>query len=215
MLHALNESTNELCRCCKNADRNDLDPIRKMPCRGFRPESLASALLYVALKHCEAIRSLVAEQNLASAFALMRPLMETTYRAMWIHRCASSEQVRKCMETDQWHSAWKLVTEVETTNGYPPLLSKVWSDSREIMHSYTHGGTQTAFRHFAEDGFISPTASEQEIFEVVRITGIFSFSIFSELVDMSQGEDLSSEVEAMSERLWDWAFNNAICAKGV
>ncbi len=75
------------------------------------------------------------------------------------------------------------------------------------MHSYTHGGTQTAFRHIDEDGSIFPTISEQEKFEVVRITGVFSFSIFAELVDMSHGEDLTNDIENMSQSLWNWAFN--------
>lgn len=168
---------------------------------------MASALLYIALKHCEAITSLVTVQNFASAYALMRPLMETTYRAMWIHRCASQEQLDKCIKSDKWQSAWQLVTEVEATNGYPRLLSKVWSESRDTLHSYTHGGTQTAFRHIAEDGSIFPTISEQEKFEVVRITGVFSFSIFAELVDLSHGEDLTNDIENMSQSLWNWAFN--------
>lgn len=184
----------------------------KCPVKASERNRFASALLYIALKHCEAIQSLVAAQNYASSLALMRPLMETTYRAIWIHRCASQEELEKCLESDQWKSAWELVKQVEATNDYPPLLSKVWSDSRTLLHSYTHGGTQTAFRHIAEDGFISPVLSDQEIFEVVRITGIFSFSILCELVDMSHGEDLSTEVESMSESLQNWAFNNEIHA---
>ncbi|WP_353681528.1 DUF5677 domain-containing protein [Alteromonas sp.] len=66
-------------------------------------------MLFVSLNHCDAIQLLAQKRNFASAYALLRPLFETTFRSMWLHRCATDEQLNKCIQKDEWESAWVLI----------------------------------------------------------------------------------------------------------
>jgi len=176
---------------------------------GTRRNRLITSMLFVSLNHCDAIQLLSQKKNFASSYALLRPLFETTFRAIWLHRCADDNQVAKCIETDDWKSAWKLVQEIESHTGNAPIFSKMWEELRDFMHSFTHGGIQNAARQISDDNFITPSLSDDEIFQLMQKVGLFSWTILGELIDLAENEDLIPIYEELGHTLQGWAFNKS------
>jgi hypothetical protein len=174
-----------------------------------RRNRLVSSMLFVSLNHCDAIQLLSQKKNFASSYALLRPLFETTFRAIWLHRCANDNQVAKCIETDDWKSAWKLVQEIESCTGNAPIFSKMWEELRDFMHSFTHGGIQNAARQISDDNFITPNLTDDEIFQLMQKVGLFSWTILGELIDLAENEDLIPIYEDLGLTLQGWAFNKS------
>lgn len=174
---------------------------------GTRRNRLVSSMLFVSLNHCDAIQLLSQKKNFSSSYALLRPLFETTFRAIWLHRCATDEQVAKCIETDKWKSAWDLVQEIESHTGNPPIFSKMWDDLRHFMHSFTHGGIQNAARQIGDKNYISPNLSDDEVFQLMQKVGLFSLTILGELIDLAEKEELVPMYEELGLTLQAWAIN--------
>ncbi len=124
-----------------------------------------STMLFVAFNHCDGIQTLVKKKNFASAYALVRPLLESSFRAFWLHRCATEDQVKKCIDSDNWKSAWGLINAYETEMEFSPTLSNIWSELRPSLHSYTHGGLQIASRHIDSENTITPNVSDEEVLQ--------------------------------------------------
>jgi hypothetical protein len=176
---------------------------------GSRRNRLVSSMLFVSLNHCDAIQLLSQRKNFASSYALLRPLFETTFRAIWLHRCASDDQVARCIKTDKWKGAWDLVQEIESYTGNAPLFSKMWEELRPFMHSFTHGGIQNAARQISDDNYITPSLSDDEVFQLMQKVGLFSWAILGELIDLAENEDLIPMYEELGLIFQDWAFNKA------
>ena len=165
-----------------------------------------STMLYVAFNHCDGIQTLAEKRNFASAFALVRPLLESSFRAIWLHRCATDHELIKCIETDEWKSAWNLVNKIETEMNFSPTLSKMWSDLRPSMHSYTHGGIEIAIRHITDESTITPNVSDEEVLQLMQIVGLMSWLIFAEFIDLSNSEEQIPLYEEIGLELQQWAF---------
>jgi hypothetical protein len=165
------------------------------------------AMLYVAFNHCDGIQTLAKQKNFASACALVRPMLETSFRAIWLHRCATEEQIQRCLETDKWKSAWDLIQEIEEKNGNTPILSGIWSDVRPMLHSYTHGGVQNAVRQLGYDNSIMPNLPDLEIFQLMKTVGLLSWMILGEMIDLSKNESQLEVFEKLGKGLSEWAFN--------
>lgn len=174
-----------------------------------RRNRLVSSMLFMSLNHCDAIQLLSQKRNFASSYALLRPLFETTFRAIWLHNCATDEQVDKCIEKDKWKSAWDLVQEIESHTGNPPIFSKMWNELRTFMHSFTHGGIQNAVRQIGDENYITPNLSDDEVFQLMQKVGLFSLTILSELIDLAEKEDFIPLYEELSLSFQAWAINKS------
>jgi hypothetical protein len=165
-----------------------------------------STMLIVAFNHCDGVQTLAEKKNFASSFALVRPLLESSFRAIWLHRCASEDELNKCIETDKWKSAWELVNEIEEKMEFSPILSKMWSELRPLMHSYTHGGVEIAIRHITDENTITPNISDQEVLQLMQIVGLISWLIYAEFIDISDSDEEIPLYEKMGLELKKWAF---------
>jgi len=174
---------------------------------GSTQTQFIGAMLYVAFNHCDGIQVLAQKRNFASAYALVRPMLETTFRAMWLHRCATEEQIKNCMEKDKWKSAWDLVQEIETVNGNTPTLSAIWSDVRPVLHSYTHGGVQNAIRQLGYENSITPNIPDLEVFKLMQTVGLLSWMLLAEMIDLSKNDSQLGVFEKLGKGLSCWAFN--------
>lgn len=181
--------------------------IEECSIEGLAQSQFIGAMLYVAFNHCDGIQTLAQKKNFASAYALVRPMLETSFRAMWLHRCATEEQVQSCMDNDKWKSAWDLVQEIEATNGNTPILSGIWSDVRPVLHSYTHGGVQNAVRQLGSENSIMPNLPDLEVFQLMQTVGLLSWMILAEMIDLSKNESQLAVFEELGEGLSEWAFN--------
>ncbi|MBR9866958.1 MAG: hypothetical protein GYB20_07740 [Oceanospirillales bacterium] len=166
-----------------------------------------STMLYVAFNHCDGIQTLAQKRNFASAFALVRPLLESSFRAIWLHRCATESQIKKCLETDKWKSALGLAKEIESEMEFTPILSEVWSELRPSLHSYTHGGVHIAVKHINDENIISPNIEDQEVLQLMQIVGLISLYILAEFIDLSKNIEQFQIYEKVGNDFVNWAFN--------
>ena len=163
-------------------------------------------MLYAAFSHCDGVQTLAERSNFASAFALVRTLLESSFRAIWLHRCATETQIEKCLETDKWKSAWELVNEIEAKMKFSPMLSKMWGELRPSLHSYTHGGVHIAVRHITDENTITPNVSDEEILQLMQIVGLLSWLIFAEFIDLSEDNEQMPLYQNIGKELKEWAF---------
>ncbi|MGP1834333.1 DUF6988 family protein [Shewanella frigidimarina] len=181
----------------------------KCSVKGTNENRFISAMLFVSLNHCDAIQLLIQKRNFASSYALLRPLLETTYRSVWLNRCASKEQINKCIDKDKWKSTWDLVQAIEVYSGNAPILSKVWEELRPLMHSYAHGGNQNAFRQLGDGNYITPNIDDTEVVQLIQVVALMSFVVLAELIDLSENTE-SLVLEKMSESMQQWALKKPI-----
>lgn len=183
------------------------EAIEQCSIDGSAKTQFIGAMLYVAFNHCDGIQTLAQKRNFASAYALVRPMLETSFRAMWLHRCATEEQIQSCMEKDNWESAWDLVQEIEAKNENAPILSGIWRDVKPMLHSYTHGGVQNAIRQLGYENSITPNLSDLEVFQLMQTVGLISWMLLAEMIDLSKNESQMVVFENVGKGLSEWAFN--------
>ena len=188
--------------------REHLDQVwvlsEKCHVKATSENQFVSAMLYVGMNHADAIQVLAQGRNFASAFALMRPLLETSFRAMWLHRCASSEQIADCMDDKKWPSGWDAALAYEKYRGHNPVLSSMWKGLREKLHSFTHGGAENALRQLGDGDWVSPNFSDREIQHLLSITGLLSTLLLIEMVDLSCNEEVLEELETVCLSFLEW-----------
>jgi hypothetical protein len=77
----------------------------------------AAALLDQAHEHHRAIHILYKHKAVGSALSLLRPLFETTFRGIWLYRCANEEDVERFIADQDVGSFQRLIQEVEGSLG--------------------------------------------------------------------------------------------------
>jgi hypothetical protein len=127
--------------------------------------------LAVALEHHEAISLLIKRQLNGSAFALVRPMVDTVVRAHWINAVASDEQVAQAREDKNVFPSMSEMSEaVGKAYGADELFQQFTSEW-EAMCSYTHSGArQIALRFTGTD--LKPRYNEEAKVEVLHFTNM-------------------------------------------
>ena len=128
--------------------------------------------LSVALEHHEAISLLIKRQLNGSAFALVRPMVETVVRAHWINAVASDEQVAQARRDDKnaFPSMSKMSEAVDKVYGATELFRQ-FTSAWDAMCSYTHSGArQIALRFTGTE--LKPRYCEGAKVEVLHHTNV-------------------------------------------
>lgn len=113
-----------------------------------------------------AILCLIAQHFYGAAFALVRPIIETTVRA---HVAViGSEYDLKRLRSDEYQTNFATVgREIDTAFHLQGLFEKFLKGARKALHSYTHVGMSQLSRRFKGYDLI-PDYKEGEIIEVIR-----------------------------------------------
>ena len=159
---------------------------------------VATACLGVALDHHHAITILAANDRMASAFALARPVFESFLRGTWLTHCATDDQV------ESFSTGWsppkinQLLEDIESKPGYDgKVLSAIKASSWSSMCEYTHtGGLQ--IQRWQTESSVEPTYSKDEVEEVLAFTNLFACLAAIEMVGISGSEE---KFEALTKSL--------------
>jgi hypothetical protein len=172
-----------------------LQPNRKYPSDHKTVWLLGS--VEIALEHHEAIWLLVKRKLTESAFALVRPLVETVVRSHWINFLATEQQVKQAAEDkDVFPKMSDMRDAISQTyqadKFFRPLVSE-WA----AMCSYTHSGARQIARRFT-NGDVKPSYTDGEIAEVLY-TATFALLLLMLTLFMSVGnrQAEADEVEAL------------------
>jgi hypothetical protein len=150
---------------------------------------VATACLGVALDHHQAITILVANDRMASAFALARPVFESFLRGAWLTHCATANQVKSFSTGWSPPKIYKLLEDIENKPGYDgKVLSSIKASSWRSMCEYTHTGGRQIQRWQTESS-VEPKYSMDEVEEVLLFTNLFACLSAIELVGISGNEE--------------------------
>jgi hypothetical protein len=136
-------------------------------------KNLLGAYTAVALEHHESIHVLIDRKLYGSAFALVRPLFDTFYRAHWVCGCATNEQVHELYNNDsfQFPRVSDMVQSIDERYASDTFFSSIKDSSWSAMCSYTHTGLLQLSRRF-KGNTIEPNYSEGEIVEVLNSSNV-------------------------------------------
>ena len=123
----------------------------------------------VLIEHQESILLLIIHDNAGSASALVRPVVEGAFRALWINRSATDAEVKRFNETDAIGLTFDAVA-VALDNAYggdgmfQSLKTRTW----KALNSFTHGGMHQIRRRFVK-GELANDYSEEDLREITTL----------------------------------------------
>jgi Family of unknown function (DUF6988) len=127
--------------------------------------------LAVALEHHEAISLLIERQLTGSAFALVRPMVDTIVRAHWINAVARDDQVEQARQDKNVFPFMSEMSEaVGKAYGADELFRRFTSEWG-AMCSYTHSGArQIGYRFTGTD--VKPSYNGEAKVQVLNLTNM-------------------------------------------
>ena len=164
----------ELRREVERAAKNHTFIVRTIPDKfiGNSDEKiLIASMLSLVLEHHGAIIHLFGTGQFdGSALALVRPLIDSAYRAHWVYSCASKDNLVKIREgQDVYPGLINMATEIEKKVGAGGFFLGV-EPYIKALHGYTHGGLEQLGRRFDADGDVRPSYRDGEKSEAIRAT---------------------------------------------
>ena len=134
----------------------------------------AAACFAVAQQHQSAILLLLHNQPPmhATAFALLRPLVEATNRGLWLSHCADDEQIRNFVDPQRKQlDAASVMIAIDravacgSLGSHKTIYQKHWS----ALCAYTHTGEHQIQRWMKTEN-VEPTYSAIEICELISLS---------------------------------------------
>lgn len=163
---------------------------------------VATACFGVALDHHHAITILVANDRMASAFALARPVFESFIRGTWLTHCSTDEQVQSFSTGWSPPKIKNLLGDIESKPGYSENnLSAIKASSWDSMCSYTHTGGLKIQRWQTESS-VEPQYRQTEVEEVLSFVNLFASLSALEIVGISGSEErLEALIKSLAKYL--------------
>jgi len=154
----------------------------------------------IVIEHQTAIHLLIQNNLCGSAFALVRAIYETLYRAHWVNACATEEQINKVIEgQDIFPKMNKMVKDIDSIYGTGNFWQMIKSNSWPTMNDYTHTGIRQIGRRFKEDEVL-PNYDSGELIEVLNGTNMalllmsfFFFNVFKKTKEIKEIEQMIME----------------------
>ena len=165
-----------------------------------RRVQMATGCLDLAIEHQSGIAVLFDQQRVGSAFALMRPLVDSFIRGVWLSRCASEEGLDKFQQgrLGKKHSFASLVVDVESFLGKrDTALSRLTGRSWNFMSDFTHTGFEHVTRRHSAT-HLGPNYPPAEIEQMIRSACTIGLLATVELVDLAGDRNLA---QACKQRL--------------
>ncbi len=173
----------------------------------------AATLFAVALDHAQGIKFCLSNSAYPSAFALLRVLFETYIRAMWLEKCADSEQLEKYINEDKLVSKTNgklvfgdMVLEVEAAHDLPVYFCEIKNHAWSGLNSITHSGAIQLHRNFS-GGSIQHCFGGDQINEAIEFSTMIACMSFAALCDLATNTNGEVESEKLMEFVQSWAFN--------
>jgi hypothetical protein len=141
---------------------------------------LLRAYVDIALEHHEAIWLLTKSKLNGSAFAMVRLVYDAMFRAFWINKVASEQQIDQairdelgfpletiCAEIKRDYFSDRPLNEAQLFDSFLQVIKEAWGP----MCSYTHSGALQLARRFTGDE-LKPNYSEGAIAEALNLVTI-------------------------------------------
>lgn len=159
-------------------------------------QTLLIAYFDICMEHIQSIHLLVLHKMHGSAFALIRPFYETYFRALWMLKFASDQEIEAIRLNNfrfpNMASKINALDDIYTgTDFFKQIKHSAWS----AMCDYTHSGTLQLSRRWNGDN-LEPNYEEGEIIEVLKSTKIilllFVYTLLKEHGYQSDAEKVNN-----------------------
>lgn len=160
-------------------------------------------LLDLCLERHVGIVQLVTSRINGSAFALIRSQFESLVRGLWLHLCATADELNEFVEKDRLPLNFGEMLDVieQHADFGDKVLSQYKIEGWKAMNGYTHGGTHQIARR-VKAASIEPNYQPEEIIEVLKASGLFALLALLQIGRLAHNEKMIAEV---GERLSDQA----------
>lgn len=160
-------------------------------------------LLDLCLEHHVGIVQLVTSRINGSAFALIRSQFESLVRGLWLHLCATADELHEFVEKDQLRLNFgEMLNVIEQHADFgDKVLSQYKIEGWKAMNGYTHGGMHQIARR-VKAASIEPNYQPEEVIEVLKASGLFALLALLQIGRLAHNEKVIAEV---GERLSDQA----------
>jgi hypothetical protein len=154
-------------------------------------------LLDLCLEHHVGIIHLVKGRVNGSAFALIRAQFESLVRALWLHLCATPEELQMFVEKDDLSLNFgQMIDAIEQHSDFRhKVLSGIKMQMWKAMHGYTHGGMHQIARRI-KAGSIEPNYEPDEIIEVLKASGLFALMALMQIGRLATNDHVIKDVRA-------------------
>jgi len=184
--------------------------LRELLLRHEYPGDLKTRMLLayvdVSLEHHEGIWLLKQSQLTGSAFAMVRPVFDSLFRALWINKVATEVQIEKASRDElEFPPMAKLrenikesyresseTDELELLEGLLGHLKKAW----RFQCSYTHSGGRQVERRFTFSE-VKPRYSEGEITEALNLANVALLLLLGMFFDSMRCIEEAEETKTM------------------
>lgn len=178
------------------------DQVDGLDLAASRRMKLAGACMLVSLTHHGSIPSLIKDGRLVSAFALLRPQIDSYIRGLWIAYLARDEEIDGVCNGDDPPSTRKLILQLEASGHFDPQsLSTIGQAIWPTVCDFTHTGIRVLVRHLTPTE-IAPAFEDDEILEVLASADSWAYLAAISIAGLAEND-------ALAKRLLDRARANA------
>lgn len=160
---------------------------------------LSAAAFDVAHEHHKAIVLLIHNRLIGSAFALVRPLLESYLRGEWILNCASDRGLALVIADKKRPGFDQLVDDLEALEGFREgVLSQFKGRTWNVLNSYSHSGFLQLVRRLTEET-VEPNYDDEELTEVLRFSAAFALVAAVGSAQVAQNQQLAEVILAKAK----------------
>ncbi|EPM4854081.1 DUF6988 family protein [Vibrio parahaemolyticus] len=162
---------------------------------------LALGLMYTSNEHCCSIYELCGKNIPSSAFALLRPQLETYIRGLWIFNCASKEEINDIYagkEFPRKNHMLDALTELEEFKD--GLLKKKVNDMWGLLCDFTHGGGVQGAWHIGRHE-IGSHFEKRQIDVLYGRACVISYLNSIAMAKVCNSEDIAAKLTASYKRI--------------
>lgn len=164
---------------------------------------LAAGLLYTSNLHHYSIIELSMKNMLGSAFALLRPQLETYIRAVWVMNCASAEAVQKfCAgeEPPRINVQLREIEELEEFSGghLSTYKNQVWA----LLCDFTHGGGVQAAWHIG-NSFVGCAFTHLQVKSLYQQADTMALKSSLAIAKLCNNEEIAKIICASHKRIFN------------
>jgi hypothetical protein len=153
----------------------------------------------VIIEHQESVLLLVMHNDVGSASALVRPIVEGAFRGLWINLPATDEEVKKFNDEDKIEAQFgEIATALDAAYGTGNFFQEFKTRSWKHLNSYTHGGMHQIGRRFVKHE-VANNYSEDEIYEMTTTVTTMVLILTSCFLKKNGHIDSGNEVQALTE----------------
>jgi len=168
---------------------------------------ISACCLEAALEHHRSIVLTSTASYYGTAFALVRLEFEAYVRGVWLHHCATDDQLNMFKRDELQTRFDDLISELESKEAFNVgVLSAIKHASWKAMCSFTHTGFLQVVRRIS-DTEIGANYSMDEILETLNFSDSIALLATVGIVGLSAGDDVERGklAERLIERMKEFA----------